>query len=225
MINAAGSSKADLFIDHLSPYFLEAGYVLKKSTKQFVKPFDKGNIIVSILFQQKPDGLEASLMWGIAFSALEKQFVTLKNFKNKVDTGYSVGIGLNYLPAVRDSGKVFRFILPDTETGDSKESQIRKMAEEMIEAFKAYGIPFLEKYKDMEEVEAELNNLPVAYSPLTNWDDKHIFFGLLLARYYSPEDYPLIEQSYIEYINTIKAEERSERKAFLLRVRRFLADL
>ncbi len=225
MIKATGKQITDLFIDYITPYFQEQGYVPKKSTNQFVKPFDKGKIIVTIIFQQNKDVLEASLMWGLVFSELEKKFITLKNFKGKADTGYSVGVGLNYLPAVRDSGKVFHFILKNDETGEVEESHVKRMAVEMIEAFKLYGIPFLALYKDLEEVEAELNNLPVSYSPLTNWDDKHIFFGLLLARYYSPEDYSMIEQSYIEYINTLKAGERTERKAFLGMVKRFLAEL
>ena len=146
---------------------------------------------------------EVQFQFGLEFPALEKIYATLKGWTKKVDTGYSFGTELNNLPEIRFSEHIYYFPLYNDKTFTVDDNSINNAAIRFTTAFEKHAEPFFESYRDLSAVEKQLNKLPVTYPVITNWTDKHIVFGLLLASVYSKDNYTLILNSYKDYINTM----------------------
>ncbi len=196
---------SERFIEAISPYFLSNGYFLKKSQKKFEKDFEKGKQLVYLPFLNLTGGTEVQLQFGLDFPLLEKIYASLKGWTKKVDTGYSFGTELNHLPEIRFSEQLYYFPLYHNQTFKVDETFVKKSVTDFIAAFEKYAVPFLESYKDLQNVEKQLNKLPITHQIFTSWTDKHIVFGLLLAALYAKDYYASILNSYKEYAQTMNA--------------------
>jgi hypothetical protein len=201
-VTSTNPRPSEKFIEAISPYFISKGYSFRKSPKQFILDFEHGKQIVYLPFLNLTGGTEVQLQFGLDFPLLEKIYGTLKGWAKKVDSGYSFGTELNNLPEVRLSEQLYYFPLYDTQTFKVDEISVNNMTTHFIAAFEKYAEPFFERYRDLSEVEKQLNKLPVSYPVITNFTDKHIVFGLLLAAVYSKDNYTTILDAYKEYINT-----------------------
>jgi hypothetical protein len=203
------------FIEVIKEYFLANGYTFKKSAKTFVKDFESGKQEVLLSFLNLSGGTEVELHWGLTYPKLEKLFAISKGWTKKMETGPTFGTELNNLPEIKYSKQLYSFPLYDNQTFKVDDFSVNKTAEAYIDAFKEYAVPFFEHYKKLGNVEKQLNKLPIDYPVITNWRDKHILFGLLLASYFSKENYSAIVESYNEYIGTMYDRLQAELKEYL----------
>ena len=159
--------------------------------------------MVYLPFLNLTDGTEAQMQFGLDFPILEKTYATLKGWTKKVETGYTFGTELNNLPEIRFSENLYYFPLYDRRNFKVDDTSIKEAATQYLSVFEKYAVPFFEKYRHLQSVERQLNKLPITYPVITNWTDKHIVFGLLLASVFSSENYNAIRSSYIDYLQTM----------------------
>ena len=213
------------FIEVIKEYFLANGYTFKKSAKTFVKDFEGGKQDVLLSFLNLSGGTEAELIFGITFPELEKLYAEVKGLNKRKDTGSSLGLELNHLPEIRYSEQLYSFPLYDNYTFKVDDFSINRAAEGFIKAFEKFVIPFFEHYKFLHNVEKQLNRLPIEHPVITNWKDKHILFGLVLASYYSKENYNEILNSYKNYIETMIVPVKISLNDFLNETKKLITNI
>ena len=199
---------SERFIKEIGSYLLPKGYSFKKSRKTFILEFESYQQVVYLPFLNSPGRVEVQLQFGLIFPHLENIFSKLLGSTKMTHTGYSFGTEVNNFPEIRFCNQPLEFILYDNERHIDIETLVTTTSVDFITAFEKYALPFFDSFKDLRTVERKLNELPISYPFITNWTEKHIVFGILLAWMYSKKDYEIILSSYKDYLNSLYDKNR-----------------
>jgi hypothetical protein len=184
----------------VKPIFEAEGFELKKDWNSFVRYTDYGFDDFMIVDQGHLD-YDYTTTIGCAFSVRHD---AIQNLYNSMGFIYgedaqkqNVTLALSYPFIPWQSRDSTLKIHQETRAED-----MQKVAQIFTEAFKQHALPFYEKYADLHEIEAKLNEIPMAkiwpYTAGSVDPDTQAVIGLLCAKAVNPSRYDAVKLAYID---------------------------
>lgn len=197
-------------IEVVQEYFFAKGYTYKKSLHQFARNVDNRQEMVSIWYNKTVNLVSVTTSWAVFFSELEKVYATINKENTQKQTTTLWTDLLNYYPLRKP------VVTTDFDLYNSAfrydDASINKGANALIECYETHIEPFFEQYKRLEELERELNSIPLQHHSYIGHWDRRIAIGLILGRRFNNNSFNSLKNSYWEYIDdTIKDEEFNDK--------------
>ena len=177
------------------------GFVFRKSKNEFLQEFEYGKRIISLFFISTA-GIISNIQvhYIIIFTELEKHF---KKILPKYGwTNWTVVCNLNWTK---------EWLYDRKHQGYTDES-INKAAVEFFEKIKPEIDSLREKFKDYPSLYFEYNKEPIGYLEYFPRIEKRIINGLILAKWFQPNDYERLKTEYHKLFENYKGQDKEEVK-------------
>ena len=200
---------SERFIETVYEYFISQDYKFKKSEKSFIRPTDKGFEKVWLQFFTTVDLVSVSIFWSKSYIELEKIFAELKGHPKKYKTEVSICTDLSnhtrWFPNVEHTWNLF-----DNRTLKCDDIVLNKASKGFINGYETYVTRFFKNYDTYENLEKILNISPMKHPPFSMFYDRHVAFGLLLAKFFNRQDLDMIISEYKSLANSMIKDIRLE---------------
>lgn len=163
-------------------------FKLKKSDDSFIQKTEFGWNMFSTTFLVKSEGWNIRPGLLVRFNVVEDLFHQVSFFEKKYHKGTpTLGTSIENLDI---NGLESRFDL-------NEESQIDNVVDKLFELFKLIGLPFFEKYNELQAVDYSINR-DITNTHLTGPIFKGTK-GLILAKLLKRKDFEILQDKYEHY--------------------------
>ena len=177
----------------------EEGFVFRKSKNEFVQEFEYGKRIISLFFISTA-GIISNIQvhYIIIFTELEKQFK--KIFPKYGWTNWTITCNLNWT----------KNWLYDRDYKGYTVKSINLVASEFFEKIKPGIDSIRDRFKDYSCLHSEYNKEPIEFFDLAGRIEKHIINGLILVKWFQPDDYERFKTAYTKHFENYKGQDKED---------------
>lgn len=175
------------------------GFVFHKSKNEFVQEFEYGKRIMSLSFISTA-GIISNIQvyYIIIFTELEKQFK--KIFPKYGWTNWTITCNLNWT----------KNWLYDKDSKGYTDKSINLAASEFFEKIIPQIDSMRDRFKDYSSLNSEYNKEPIDFFDLAGRIEKHIINGLILVKWFQPDDYERPKAAYRKHFESYNGQDKEE---------------